>query len=447
MKKSLKKKLLIVSCLFIIFACYGQGGFDLVDKKKQAKVSFELINNLIFIPVKVNGVPMTFLLDTGVEETILFSLEETDTVPFFNVNKVKLRGLGSDESIEALSSAENRIEIAKNFVDTNHTILIVLNEEINFSSSVGIPVNGILGYHFFKNNCIKIDYVKKHLFIYDEESKAMRKLKKKYSSVPISIENNKPYVNGNFQMTATNQFDGKLLIDTGNSDALWLFANQSEKIKIPESYFEDFLGRGFSGEIHGKRAKVNQFKLSEYVFEKPYVAFPDYNSVKNVKMVPSRIGSVGGEILKRFTVVFDYQNSELLIRKNEKYSKPFSFNMSGLEINHTGKQWVPETLSMSTFVTVVGDESHYEKKENSIKFNFVLKPIFKIVNVRENSPGAIAGLKKEDIIVTINKKSAGNYSLQEINELLKSEDGKKILFEVNRNGKYLKMTLQLKSIL
>jgi len=145
--------------------------------------------------------------------------------------------------------------------------------------------------------------------------------------------------------------------------------------------------------------------------------------------------------------VFDYQNSELLIRKNEKYSKPFSFNMSGLEINHTGKQWVPETLSMSTFVTVVGDESHYEKKENSIKFNFVLKPIFKIVNVRENSPGATAGLKKEDIIVTINKKSAGSYSLQEINELLKSEDGKKIFFEVNRNGKYLKMTLQLKSIL
>lgn len=447
MKKSLKKNLLIVSCLFIIFTCYGQGGFELVDKKKQAKVSFELINNLIFIPVKVNGVPMTFLLDTGVEETILFSLEETDTVPFFNVNKVKLRGLGSDESIEALSSAENRIEIAKNFVDTNHTILIVLNEEINFSSSVGIPVNGILGYHFFKNNCIKIDYVKKHLFIYDEESKAMRKVKKKYSSVPISIENNKPYVNGNFQMTATNQFAGKLLIDTGNSDALWLFANQSEKIKIPQLYFEDFLGRGFSGEIHGKRAKVNQFRLSEYVFDKPYVAFPDYNSVKNVKMVPSRIGSVGGEILKRFTVVFDYQNSELLIRKNEKYSKPFSFNMSGLEINHTGKQWVPETLNMSTFVTVVGDESHYEKKENSIKFNFVLKPIFKIVNVRENSPGAIAGLKKEDVIVTINKKSAGSYSLQEINELLKSEDGKKILFEVKRNGKYLKMTLQLKSIL
>lgn len=390
---------------------------------------------------------MTFLLDTGVEETILFSLEETDTVPFFNVNKVKLRGLGSDESIEALSSEENRIEIAKKFVDTNHTILIVLNEEINFSSSVGIPVNGILGYHFFKNNCVKIDYVKKQLIIYNENTKAVKKLKKNYSTVPISIEGNKPYLTGNFKLTETNEFAGKLLIDTGNSDALWLFENQSEKIEIPQSYFEDFLGRGFSGEIHGKRAKVNQFRLSDFVFSKPYVAFPDYNSVKNVKMVPNRIGSVGGEILKRFNVLFDYQNNELLIRKNEKYSKPFSFNMSGLEINHAGKQLVPETLNINTFVTVVGDESHYQKKENAIKFNFVLKPIYKIVNVRENSRGAIAGFKKQDEIVSINKKPVSTFSLQDINEILKSEDGKKIKFEVNRNGKVIKITLTLKNIL
>jgi C-terminal processing protease CtpA/Prc len=69
------------------------------------------------------------------------------------------------------------------------------------------------------------------------------------------------------------------------------------------------------------------------------------------------------------------------------------------------------------------------------------------VNVREDSPGATAGLKKDDVIVSINRKPASTYTLQSINELLKSEDGKKILFEVNSNGKYVKTTLQLKSIL
>ena len=82
-----------------------------------------------------------------------------------------------------------------------------------------------------------------------------------------------------------------------------------------------------------------------------------------------------------------------------------------------------------------------------IKFNFVLKPIFKIANVRDDSPGAVAGLKKEDVIVRINKRPASNYSLQEINDLLKSEEGKKIEFEIERKGKITKHIVTLKSIL
>jgi len=443
----LKKSFIILTCLLVALTSFSQKGFHLSGKEEQVKVPFKLIKNLIFIPVKVNGVSMTFLLDTGVEETILFSLEETDTVPFYNVNKIKLRGLGSDESIEALSSRENRIEVTKNLVDTNHTILVVLNEEINFSSSVGIPVNGIMGYHFFKNNCVKIDYAKKHLFVYKENSKKVVKLKKKFTSVPITIENNKPYLNGYFNLNESDERNGKLLIDTGNSDALWLFNNDSDSINIPKSSFEDYLGRGFSGDIYGKRAKIKQFKLKEFFFDKPFVAFPDFNSIKNVTMVESRIGSIGGEVLKRFTVVFDYKNSGLFIKKNQLYANPFTYNMSGLEVNHAGKQWVPETLNVNAFVAVVGDESHYQKKENAIKFNFVLKPIFKIANVRDDSPGAIAGLKKDDVIVRINKRYASSYSLQEINDLLKSEEGKKIEFEIERKGKISKHIVTLKSIL
>jgi hypothetical protein len=45
------------------------------DSKEVNKVKIPfLINNLVFIPINVNGVE--FLLDSGVKETILFSLEE-----------------------------------------------------------------------------------------------------------------------------------------------------------------------------------------------------------------------------------------------------------------------------------------------------------------------------------------------------------------------------------
>jgi hypothetical protein len=48
--------------------------FDSKEVNK-VKIPFQLINNLVFIPINVNGVELTFL-DSGVKETILFSLEE-----------------------------------------------------------------------------------------------------------------------------------------------------------------------------------------------------------------------------------------------------------------------------------------------------------------------------------------------------------------------------------
>ena len=69
-----------------------------------------------------------------------------------------------------------------------------------------------------------------------------------------------------------------------------------------------------------------------------------------------------------------------------------------------------------------------------------------ITNIRKNSPAAIAGLQKEDIIVTIDKKNAYNFTLQEINELLKSEEGKLIEIEIDRNGKTLKFKIQLQEV-
>ena len=48
--------------------------------------------------------------------------------------------------------------------------------------------------------------------------------------------------------------------------------------------------------------------MNVFEFKNPIVAFPDSSSIKNVKMVSGRLGSVGGEILRRFILVFDYQN-------------------------------------------------------------------------------------------------------------------------------------------
>lgn len=66
---------------------HSQQGFGLAGGKK-ATIPFKFINNLIFIPVQINGVDLTFLLDSGVNETILFSLDERE-VNFNDIEKIK----------------------------------------------------------------------------------------------------------------------------------------------------------------------------------------------------------------------------------------------------------------------------------------------------------------------------------------------------------------------
>ncbi|MES2543565.1 MAG: aspartyl protease family protein [Bacteroidota bacterium] len=442
----MKNPLLYIIVFFFCLPIVAQEGFQFKDNKKKVTIRFKFINNLVFIPIKVNDVELNFLLDTGVDETILFSLEDKDELRFNNVEKIKLKGLGSAASIEGLKSSKNTLSIP-HLIDNNHDLYIVLDQDFNFSSQVGIPVNGIIGYNFFKNHIIEINYDKKKITIYNEATKKSKKRAARFESFPISIEKHKPYLETTIDILHHKDVPAKLLLDIGNTDAVWLFQNRSKEIELPEKHLADFLGRGFSGDIFGKRARIPNFNINKFNFPNPIVAFPDSTSLANVNFVENRVGSIGSEILKRFTVIFDYQNSKMFLRKGNDFDLPFSYNMSGIEIHHQGLQWVQETVELNPASGTKAFDLADEKIKNDFKYKFSLKPYYSVANVRKDSPGDLCGVKKGDILVSINKYSAYKFSLQQITALLKSEEGKNIELEVDRDGEILKFKFQLKNLL
>ena len=442
----MKKWIVLLLSLIVPLSVLAQEGFQFENKVDKVSIPFKFINNLVFIPIKVNGIELNFLLDTGVEETILFSLEDKKEISFSNIEKITLRGLGSDEAIEGLKSTGNTLEL-NDMKSGNHPLYIILDQDFNLSSHIGIPVNGIIGYQFFKNQLVEINYEKKRVILYKENSKNRKKIERKYNSLAITIEKSKPYLKSSIVMDSV-EIPAKLLIDVGNSDAIWLFQNKSKSIKIPANNFEDYLGKGFSGDVEGKRARIPKFRISDFEFVNPIVAFPDSTSLKNVKMVDDRVGSVGGEILRRFSIVFDYSNNKLFLKKNREFSSPFHYNKSGLEIQHHGLQWVQETVRLQT-VPIYRDtyDSKSDKTLTEFKYKFQLKPIFEIANVRKNSPAAKSGIQKGDIITKINNNPGYKYSLEEINSLLKSEEEKWISIEIERDSQVLKFRFQLLNVL
>ncbi len=437
-----------INYLFLFFLvffnqAFSQSGIQFETSKNKVVIPFQLINNLIFTPIIINNVELNFLLDTGVDETILLSLEDKGSANFNTIEKIKLRGLGSQESIEGLRS-KNNILTLKGLKDRNHKMFIVLDQSFNFSTHIGIPVNGIIGFPFFENNLVEINYERKKIIVFKETKRNRRKIEKKFTSIPISIENNKPYVESIITLE-NNLIQAKLLIDSGNSDAIWLFQYLDKNIKIPKINFEDFLGTGFSGDVMGRRSRIQKFKIGAFEFSNPIIAIPDSNSIKSVSMVKNRLGSVGGDVLKRFTVVFDYKNKQLFLKKNSFFTTPFLYNKSGIEIQNEGMQWVQETVRVQTILK--DDPFNENKSSNDFKYKFSLKPIYAISNVRKNSPADNSGLKKGDIIKTINELDAYKYSLPKLIEILKSEDNKWIKLEIDRDGKVLNFKFQLENLL
>lgn len=418
--------------LFLSFSfSFAQKGFEISNAKKTV-IPFKLINNLIFIPLEINGVKLNFLLDSGVNETILFSLEDKE-VNFNNTEKIKFAGLGESMDIEGLKSENNLVTIGKDFRDENHTVYVILDERINFSSHIGIPVNGIIGFHFFKNHPVDIDFISEKITVFNN-SDILKKRVRRFTEFPITIEGNKPYLKADVEMTSK-KVSSKMLLDLGNSDAVWLFPKLIEDFVYNRPNIDDYLGQGFNGDIFGKRSRIHRLYIGDYIFEKPLSAMPDEYSIQNLKLVPDRKGSIGSDIFRRFEVIFDYPQNKIYLRKNKHFDDPFLFNKSGLDIQQDGMTWQKDVVKVTTKkFTPSAQENNYVKMEDDFVYNFVLKPKFSVAGCRKDSPCYIAGMRKGDEILKVNKKAAGDLSLAKINEIFKQEDGTSVTFEVLRDN-------------
>lgn len=423
----MKLKLLLLAFFFSIFLS-AQNSFELINAKKVV-IPFKLINNLIFIPINVNGAELTFMLDTGVAETILFSLDNKE-VKLENIEKIKFSGLGGNVSINGFKSDRNIAKIGDHLINSTMLLYIVIDEEFNISSHIGIPVNGVIGSHFFKNHPISIDYVSKKITVYQDTDVLKRKIRK-FTELPMTIEKDKPYINADVEMTNEKK-SSKLLIDLGNSDAIWLFPTLIKDFVYNRPNIDDYLGRGFNGDIYGKRSRIHNFYLGDFKFEMPLTAMPDEYSIQHVNLVADRKGSVGGEIIRRFTTIFDYPAGKIYLKKNKNFDDPFHFNMSGLDFKQDGLEWHEDRVKIEP--KKISEANNEILAYGSFQYKFTLKPIFSIAGIRKDSPGFKAGLKKDDRVLFINGSRTSEMTMEKIMELMKSEDGRNITMVVQRKN-------------
>ena len=282
-------------------------------------------------------------------------------------------------------------------------MLVLAEDYLELRNYLGTDVHGILGYELFSRFIIEIDYQKRLLTLMTPERFRKRA---KFQMIPMVIEDTKPYIIVPLVLQDGTSIDAKLLVDSGASHGLMLETSSDSRIKVPDLTVSSLLGRGLGGEIFGKVGRIKTLKMGTNTLQHVVANFPDPNSYIDSLKTGNifRNGAIGGEILSRFTVVFNFPKERIFIRKNASFKNDFYYNLSGITIKAKGS-----ALN-----------------------------IFEVTEVRDKSASQLGGIQAGDEILSVNGISAKNLDLNSVNGFFNSKPGRKIKLEISRNGEKLK---------
>ncbi len=400
------KKVLILLLFFILpvrwlYAQTLPNEFHFLDDNERfVRIPFKFINNLIIIPISINkSDTLHFILDSGVRRPIITELGLKESLVLNYSRKSKIYGLGIDEPIEVLQSYGNDIRIG-DYIASFQSVYVLLQNDFNLSTSMGTSVHGLIGYDVYKNSIVEINYDTKYITFHNPKYYKLRGFKRRYDIIPLKIHRYKPYFNVQIAINDSVRYPALMLLDTGASDAVWLFDTEKNAILKPDVVIPSFLGKGLNGDIFGSIGRLNSVYLGKYRLKDPIVALPDSASISGRLFFDDRNGSIGGEILRHFRLVVDYPNERIILYPSRKYHASFNYNMAGVEV-----------------VTPIPGFPYYE-----------------ISKIYPDSPGFDAGLKVGDRILSINYKIDKDWKLDAIHELFRSKSGRKIKMKIMRNG-------------
>ncbi len=394
--------LLLTNC---VFTTVNAQYFDITGHKKKVTIRFRLVRNLVIVQLKINNKgPFNFIMDTGAGLTVITDPTLIDSVNIQSKRLLKLTGCGGSREFDAYITSALNIQIP-GLTSYNVEAAILTEDHFGLSNFVGMPIHGLLGYDFFSNLAVKVDFSDSTITCYRPKDE---RLFKKGEKIAISIENHKPYLLARVHLPNGSVKDRKLVIDLGAGHPLSL-DKLTDVRQFSGNYIAANLGMGLTGPISGYLSRINEIDIGKYDIKNLISSFPEEDSIKWITDA-RRDGNLGIGLLKRFTIVFDYQGSAIYLKPGDGFKDPFEHDMSGLEYYATG----------DGFKRIV------------------------ISRVEPGSAGDAIGLEKDDEIVSINFKPIAKMSLEEVDDLFRSRNDRSLLLEVYHDKKYDNVILTLK---
>jgi len=375
-------------------------GQSIAGGKTSTTLAFELIDNRVFVEVRLNGQgPFHFILDTGASGYALI-----DTA----VRKLglEMENAGEDGGVGEKTVQVSRCHLAQlqlgdlQFNDLDAEVFPADDTTNVFGTK---PVDGIIGLEVFDHFVVKQDYVQKVLTF---------TLPDKFNYhgagviVPFDLPRQIPVVDAELD-----GIRGKFGVDTGARSSLLLYTPFVEQNHLREKYsahLEGVTGWGIGGPVRSLLARAKELKIGTIVVRDPVIRLSTQK--QGLTTSSAMAGLIGPDVLSQFDVTFDYSRSRIIFEKNSQYGRRDSYDRAGLWMGQSGEHFVA-------------------------------------IDVIAGGPAAAAGVQEGDIILAIDGTDTSKLILPDVREKIRREPvGNEMTLLLDSSGKHHSVVLKLRDL-
>lgn len=356
-------------------------------------VPLQIVNNHLYLSVMLNGRgPFTFVLDSGGDYIV--TPDVAAALSAKSSGSMQLGGVGSATESAGFTRLES-IGIGGALVRNQYAIVLPI--ATGFGMAEGMRIDGMAGYQLLARFLTTVDYANSKITFAIPSS--IPAAAPGAAAIPFYFDGTIPRIPVGLDGITTS---GE--IDTGSRGGITLsapFVGSHPAIAALAKTAPTVEGFGVGGASYARLGRIPSVQIGPYTVANSIAAFG--TQTQGAMADPFNPANVGGAILRRFTLTFDYAHHQLLFAKNGAFDAPGNYDRSGLFI-----------IAQNNANTVIA--------------------------VVPGSAAASAGLAKGDVVVTANGAAA---SLPQLRALLAAPAGTDVHLHVKNASGDRDVTIKL----
>lgn len=288
------------------------------------RIPFDLRGNHIYLRGRVNDSDSLWMvLDSGAGGNVI----DADVAKAIGLEVSSIgRGRGAGGEVEAGQIRNATVQLPGATLAGASIAAMPLSP---FKRATGRSMDGILGYPLMNRCVVKIDYAARMLELLPSESFDYTG---SGTVLPLTFHHRLPYVKAKVTLPGRKPIEGRCVIDLGSTQALILAPRVIREEKALDAITRtiEARGRGVGGQVQSRAGRVERLELGNLKFERPVTMLPVPADAHVGAQEDGMIGNIGGEVLRRFTVIFDYSRKRMILEPNAQFGDPFEADMGGI---------------------------------------------------------------------------------------------------------------------